>query len=261
MIVYNERGEIIEDFDLDAGYLELKSKKVEHRWEVDSEEQGEWVTINKYPETGGKDVEWRVTAEEQGHWRTTDADGEEVADFDGTLSDDWPHDVPVPDVFEYAIYHPYTEEELEEREKQRQEAEAEEETLRQRRMAVPMLLSAFAESMDDDELASVALALPEWGPGVKYKRGAACQHEGVAYRVVANVSKNNDAEPGTPEGADYYAPVDVGPSGVQAWEPDKSYMKGERVEHGGRVWESLKNNNREEPGTRDRWSEVADGAD
>lgn len=143
----------------------------------------------------------------------------------------------------------------------RREAEAEEEALRQRRMAVPMLLSAVAESMDDDELASVALALPEWVPGVKRKRGSACRHGGVAYRVVANVSKNNDAEPGTPEGADYYAPVDVGPSGVQAWEPDVRYMKGERVEHGGRVWESLKNNNREEPGTGDRWAEVADGAD
>lgn len=143
----------------------------------------------------------------------------------------------------------------------RQEAEAEEEALRQRRMAVPMLLSAVAESMDDDELAGVALALPEWGPGVKRKRGAACRHGGVAYRVVANVSKNNDAEPGTPEGADYYAPVDVGPSGVQAWEPDEPYMKGERVEHGGRVWESLKNNNREEPGTGHRWAEVDDGAD
>lgn len=143
----------------------------------------------------------------------------------------------------------------------RQEAESEEEALRQRRMAVPMLLSALAESMDDDELASVALALPDWEPGVKRKRGAACRHGGVAYRVVANVSKNNDAEPGTPEGADYYAPVDIGPSGVQAWEPDGRYMKGERVEHGGRVWESLKNNNREEPGTGDRWAEVADGAD
>lgn len=145
---------------------------------------------------------------------------------------------------------PPTEEEL--------EAEEGRERARQLDAAVPMLLSAVAESMDDDELASVALALPEWGPGVKCKRGAACRHGGVAYRVVANVSKNNDAEPGTPEGADYYAPVDVGPSGVQAWEPDEPYMKGERVEHGGRVWESLKNNNREEPGTGNRWAEVAD---
>ena len=54
-------------------YLENKSEAVEHRWVVDSEERGEWVTLKEYPETGGKDVEWRVTAEEQGRWRTTDA--------------------------------------------------------------------------------------------------------------------------------------------------------------------------------------------
>ena len=123
MVVYDESGHRIEEYDLDKGYLENKSEAVEHRWVVDSEEQGEWVTTKEYPETGGKDVEWRVTAEEQGRWKTVDAEGEDVADFDGTLSDDWPHDVPVPDVFQYAIYHPYTEEELEEREKQRQEAE------------------------------------------------------------------------------------------------------------------------------------------
>ena len=109
MVVYDEHGSRIEEYDLDKGYLESKSETVEHRWVVDSEEQGEWVTLKEYPETGGTDVEWHVTAEEQGHWKTTNAEGEEVADFDGALSDDWPHDVPVPDIFEYAIYHPYTE--------------------------------------------------------------------------------------------------------------------------------------------------------
>lgn len=176
----------------------------------------------------------------------------------GMVEFDLPEDLDLTTINEYRIVDgglvhdplPPTEEEL--------AAEEWRERVRQLDAAVPMLLSAVAESMDDDELASVALALPEWGPGVKRKRGAACRHGGVAYRVVANVSKNNDAEPGTPEGADYYAPVDVGPSGVRAWEPDVRYMKGERVEHGGRVWESLKNNNREEPGTGNRWAEVAD---
>ena len=186
-------------------------------------------------------------------------DVEEYAE--GMVEFDLPADLDLGTINEYRIVDgelvhdplPPTDEEL--------AAEEEKERARQLNAAVPMLLSAVAESMDDDELASVTLALPEWKPGVKRKKGAACQHEGVAYRVVANVSQNNDAEPGTPEGADYYAPVDVGPSGVQAWEPDEYYMKGERVEHGGRVWESLKNNNREEPGTGNRWAEVANGAD
>lgn len=129
MIVYDENWRRIEEYDLDKGHLEHKSKDVEHRWVVDSEEQGEWVTLKEYPKTGGKDVEWRVTVSERGHWKTTDADGNEVVDFDGTLSDDWPHDVPIPDIFKYAVYHVYTSAELAElaekkkkEEQERQEA-------------------------------------------------------------------------------------------------------------------------------------------
>lgn len=125
MIVYDENGKRIEDYDLSKGRLESKSKSVEHQWVVDSDEQGEWVTIKEYPETGGKDVEWRVTVSERGHWKTTDADGNEVVDFDGTFSDDWPHDVPVPDIFKYAVYHAYTSAELAElAEKKRKEEQA-----------------------------------------------------------------------------------------------------------------------------------------
>lgn len=112
MIVYNESGNRIEKYDIDKGYLTRKSKPVEHQWVVDSEEQGEWVTIKEYPETGGKDVEWRVIAEERGHWKTTDAEGKEVVDFDGNISDDWPHDTLIPDIFEYIVYHAYTDAEL-----------------------------------------------------------------------------------------------------------------------------------------------------
>ena len=46
MVVYDESGHRIEEYDLDKGYLENKSEAVEHRWVVDSEEQGEWVTVN-----------------------------------------------------------------------------------------------------------------------------------------------------------------------------------------------------------------------
>lgn len=125
MVVYDESGNRIEEYDISKGYLTHKSKSVEHQWVVDSDEQGEWVTIKEYPETGGKDVEWRVTVAERGHWKTTDAEGKEVTDFDGTLIDDWPHDVSVPDIFKYAVYHAYTSAELAElAEKKRKEEQA-----------------------------------------------------------------------------------------------------------------------------------------
>lgn len=128
MVVYDESWNRIEEYDIDKGYLIHKSKSVEHRWIVDSEEQGEWVTTKEYPETGGKDVEWHVTVAERGHWKTTDAEGKEVVDFDGTFSDDWPHDVPIPDIFEYAMYHAYTSAELAElAEKKKKEEQARQE--------------------------------------------------------------------------------------------------------------------------------------
>ena len=123
MIVYNESGNRIEEYNIDKGYLTRKSKSVEHQWVVDSEEQGEWVTIKEYPETGGKDVEWRVTVAESGHWKTMDAEGKEVADFDGNISDDWPHDMTIPDIFEYAVYHAYTSAELAELAKKKMKEE------------------------------------------------------------------------------------------------------------------------------------------
>lgn len=216
MVAYDESWYRIEEYDLDKGYLENKSEAVEHRWVVDSEEQGEWVTLKEYPETGGKDVEWRVTAEEQGHWKTVKKSGEEVADFDGTLSDDWPHDVPVPDIFEYAIYHQYTEEELEEREKQCREAEY------ASRQAVQLqtynLMAARArvatlEFESETEIAEVSTLLPDWVPdGHEYKQGDAFQWDRRTWRVSQNTTSQSIYPPDVSE-ALYYEVV-IAPDGI-----------------------------------------------
>ena len=126
MIVYDESGERLDSYDPDAGRVRIEEKDVLHRWVVDSEEAGEYVTVAEYPETGGKDVEWRVTRPEEGHWETVDAEsGEVVADYGGVVHEDLPHDVGTPDIWEYGVYVPYTEEELAQMEAARQEAEAE----------------------------------------------------------------------------------------------------------------------------------------
>lgn len=209
MIVYNERGEIIEDFDLDAGYLEPKSKKVEHRWEVDSEEQGEWVTIKEYPETGGKDVEWKVTSEEQGHWKTVDEEDREVEDFDGDLSDDWPHDMAIPDVFNYAVYHEYTEDELIEREyTTRQSAQLQTFSLMAARAQVATL-----EFESETEIAAVSTLLPDWVPdGHEYKQGNAFQWEKRTWRVSQDTTSQSIYPPDVSE-ALYYEIV-IAPDGI-----------------------------------------------
>lgn len=199
-----------------------------------------------------------VMTDENGRITAT-TDRKEFAE--GMRSIDLPDDFDISKQGEYRIIDgelvhdplPPTEEELAYQEEQ--------ERRKQLELAVPMMLSATAESMDDEELVSVRLALPEWVPGVKRKRGAACQHGGVAYRVTANVSKNNGAEPGTEDGSGYYRAVSLTPDGVEEWsEPtDKhGYSKGDRVWHVDRVWESTKNNNVEEPGTGSSWREVSE---
>lgn len=216
MVVYDEGGHRIEEYDLDKGYLESRTEDVEHRWVVDSEERGEWATLKEYPETGGRDVEWRVTAEERGHWETVGEGGGDVADFDGALSDDWPHDVPVPDVFEYAVYHPYTEGELEERERQRREDEYGARQAMQLRAYSLMAARAQVATLEfesESEIADVSTLLPDWVPdGHEYRQGDAFQWEKRTWRASQNTTSQSIYPPDVSE-ALYYE-IAIAPDGI-----------------------------------------------
>lgn len=217
MIVYDESGERLDNYDLDAGRVRIEDRDVLHRWVVDAEEEGEWAIVAEYPETGGKDVEWRVTSPEEGHWETVDAEsGNVVADFDGTLSDDWPHDAPVSDIFEYAIYHPYSEEELEEREKQRQEAEYASRQAMQLQTYNLMAARAQVATLEfesETQIAEVSTLLPNWVPdGHEYRQGDAFQWERRTWRVSQDTTSQSIYQPDVSE-ALYYEIV-IAPDGI-----------------------------------------------
>lgn len=116
----------VEEPDEALGSLSFEEARVTHRWVVDADEQGHWEVIAEY-ENGGKDVEWKVDEPERGHWETRLAGGAAIDPFPGAIPDDWPHDQEVPDVFQYLLYTPYTEEELAEIADARSEAERREE--------------------------------------------------------------------------------------------------------------------------------------
>lgn len=197
-------------------------------------------------------------------WYSSEEDGRITATTDqerfatGMTEFDFPDGFDFASQSEYRIVEgelvhdplPPTEEELAYQEEQERRAQID--------VAIPMLLCAAAPNMDDEQLVSVALLAPKWEPGVKRKKGDVCQHDGTLYRVTDNVNKNNAAAPGTDGGSGYYAAVTVAESGYPAWDPESSYSKGERVEHGGKIYESVKNNNTEEPGTGSRWEEVSE---
>lgn len=221
MVVYDESGKRIEEYDLDKGRLERRSMAVEHRWVVDSEERGEWVTAREYPETGGRDVEWRVTAEEAGHWSTTGPDGGEVADFDGALSEDWPHDAAVPDTFEYAVYRAYTEEELAQREERSREAEysaRQAAQLRALNLAAARAKVAAMSFESETEIAEVGALLPDWVPdGHQYRQGDTFQWDMRTWRTSQDTTSQGIYPPGASE-ALYYEIV-VAPDGVIVYRP------------------------------------------
>ena len=139
-----------------------------------------------------------------------------MADFDGTLSDDWPHDVPVPDIFEYAIYHVYTEEELEEHEKQRQEAEYGARQAMQLQAYNLMAARAQISTLEfesETEIADVSTLLPDWAPdGHEYKQGDAFQWQKRTWRASQNTTSQSIYPPDVSE-ALYYEIV-IAPDGI-----------------------------------------------
>lgn len=125
MVIIDETGAVVTDPDLEMGRLEARSMPVTHTWVVDVEEQSHEEVIAEYPETGGKDIAIVVDVEEQGHWETRGEDGAVVEHFDGVILEDTPREQPVADTWAYAVYVPYTDEELAEIEERRAAMEAE----------------------------------------------------------------------------------------------------------------------------------------
>lgn len=123
MVILNQNDQVVENPDLEAGYLVTEDMPVTLTWVVDVPEITETFVKKEYP-NGGKDIGRRVTQEEEGHWEVTDINGDIVEHFDSEIPDGIPHDHPVPDVWQFQRYIPYTAEELAQREADRLEAEA-----------------------------------------------------------------------------------------------------------------------------------------
>lgn len=87
MEIYGENMQPIENPDLSKGWLEPKSRTVEHAAIIGVKEVGHYKTVAEYA-NGGKDVAWVV-----------DVPGVEAKEA-------WTEEVA------YQVYHPYTQEEL-----------------------------------------------------------------------------------------------------------------------------------------------------
>lgn len=256
-MIFDEKGNVLENPDLALGHVEEKAINVTHAYTIDTEEQGEWVTIAEYPETGGKEVEWKVTRPEEGHWETRGEDGEIVERFDGTIPDDAPRDQTIRDEWRYLVYMPYTEEELAEMEAEK--AEMEFQTRIAAQMPVALSMFVMAANLPDEQALQVEALYPEWAAGESYKVGDIRRFNDDLYRCLF---ENTAAEEHAPD-------VNVAqwkkilppeePGGYLPWvQPlgySDAYNKGDRVTHEDKVWESTCDGNTWEPGVYG-WAEI-----
>lgn len=250
MIVFDNKGGIVENPDYDKGTVENKSINVVHKYVVDVKKQSHYETVREYPETGGKDVEEVVDVEEQGHWATYDEDGDIVEHYDGIVAEDWPHEQDIHDVWEYGIYTPYTPEQLEEMEKAKAEGVAAGAQQAQMGKAIMFMARANAKLMSDEEVVEMSTLFDEWRVGADYKTKDVLRYEGNLYRVLQDVSKAQ-AEHTPDKAVSLYKRIGEPVGGVYPWvQPlgaTDAYSKGEKVLHKDKTWTSDIDNNVWEP--------------
>lgn len=117
---------------------------------------------------------------------------------------------------------------------------------------------------EDEEAADYSELFPQWdGNGIKYTVGFKCRYNSVLYKVLQAHTSQKIWNP--VDAPSLFAKVLIpDPSVIPEWEQPEStnpYMKGDKVKHNGKTWESLIDNNVWEPGvvgTESLWKEVVD---
>ena len=129
--------------------------------------------------------------------------------------------------------------------------------------AAAMVAAQFSAQALPDALALEAKAIyPAWdGNGVKYAKDYKVLYNDVLYKCLTEHTSQADWAPDA--APSLWAKVLIpNPEVIPDWEQPLStnpYMKGDKVRHKGKIWESLVDNNVWEPGvvgTEGQWKEV-----
>lgn len=122
---------------------------------------------------------------------------------------------------------------------------------------------ALRDTVTDEQAAVVPALYPEWKADMAYTAGQRVLYGDTLYKVLQEHTSQDDW---TPKAAvSLFAKVLVADDGtVLNWvQPDSTnpYMKGDKVTHNNKVWESQIDNNVWEPGdvgTETLWTEVVE---
>lgn len=115
--------------------------------------------------------------------------------------------------------------------------------------------------LTDEQAESVSILYPKWGNNTNYILGDTVLYNDQLYRCLQNHRSQPDWDP--ENSPSLWSKLLYDPSGeIKEWEqPDSTnpYMKGDKVTHNEKTWESLVDNNVWEPGavgTESLWKEI-----
>lgn len=117
-------------------------------------------------------------------------------------------------------------------------------------------VESLAETLEDEKALKVVELFPNWKANTLYNIGDRIRYEGVLYRCLSMHLSQTDWIPS--DSVSLWARVLIpDPDVIPDWEQPEStnpYMKGDKVRHIGKVWESAIDYNVYEPPTM--WNEV-----
>jgi hypothetical protein len=109
-------------------------------------------------------------------------------------------------------------------------------------------IEKLSDNLKDGEIAKMPELLPEWKAGVNCLIDDRVRYNGIPYKVLQS---HTSQESWSPDWApSLFAKILIPDETIHEWEqPDSTnpYMKGDKVSHNGRIWESLIDNNVWEP--------------
>lgn len=122
---------------------------------------------------------------------------------------------------------------------------------REQKIAQAKKLRKFIETnatlLTDEDALELPNAFPEWNPTATYKTGDRVRYNGKLYKCLQDHTAQADW---TPEAAVSLWALVIN-EGIPEWQQPEStnpYMKGDKVKHNGKTWESTIDNNVWEPG-------------
>lgn len=121
------------------------------------------------------------------------------------------------------------------------------------------VIERAAQSLDDETSADTPEIFPAFDPdGHAYKTGDKISYNGKTYKVLQDHTSQPDWTPDV--AVSLFA--EIINQGIPEWvqpESTNAYMKGDKVKHNGKTWQSLIDNNVWEPGavgTETLWQEI-----